>query len=136
MVFLLMNYSIKEYQMNKIRVVYESSLMRWLHLDGLVLYPFVLISTSKEETLPSTLKHEVTHVRQIERDGVCNFYCNYCIYMCNDCYENNKYEQEAYSTENTALTQADLEVLNLSPTFPKTDKEFRKQKKQCGVMLR
>lgn len=136
MVFLLMNYSIKEYQMNKIRVVYESSLAQWLHLDGLVLYPFILISTSQEDTLPSTLKHEVTHVHQIERCGVCNFYCNYCIYMCNDCYENNQYEQEAYATESTALTQAELEILNLPPTFPKTDKAYRKQIKQMGVMKR
>jgi hypothetical protein len=120
--------------MSNISVVYESSLMRWLKLDGLVLYPFVLISTSKEETLPSTLKHEVTHVRQIERDGVCNFYCNYCVYMCNDCYTNNKYEQEAYSTESTPLTAADLETLNLPPTFPKTDKAFRKHKKQSSSM--
>ena len=118
--------------MNNILVVYESYLVRWLHLDGLVLYPFILISTSKEETLPSTLKHEVTHVHQIERDGFCRFYCNYCIYMCNDCYENNQYEQDAYATESTALTKAELEVLNLPPTFPKTDKAYRKQKKQSG----
>jgi len=52
--------------------------------------------------------------------------------MCNDCYENNQYEQEAYATESTALTKAELEVLNLPPTFPKTDKAYRKQKKQSG----
>ncbi len=49
--------------------------------------------------------------------------------MCNDCYKYNKYEQEAYSTESAALTNADLDTLNLPPTFPKTDKAFRKQKK-------
>lgn len=135
MIFALTIHCIKE-QMSKIRVVYDSSLMRWLQLDGLVLYPFVLMSTSKEDTLPSTLKHEITHVRQIERDGCCNFYCNYCIYMCNDCYANNKYEQEAYSTESTALTQADLELLNLPPTFAKTDKELRKQIKHSGGVKR
>lgn len=113
--------------MSNIRVIYESSIMQWLQLDGMVLYPFVLISTSKEETLPSTLKHEVTHVHQIEREGFCRFYCNYCIYMCNDCYANNKYEQEAYSTESIALTDAELEILNLPPTFPKTDKAFQKK---------
>jgi hypothetical protein len=122
--------------MSKFRVVYESSLMRWLQLDGMVLYPFILISTSKEETLPSTLKHEVTHVRQIERDGVFKFYCNYCVYMCNDCYTNNKYEQEAYATESAALSQNDLETLNLPPTFPKTDKAFQKQKKQSSSVNR
>jgi len=119
-----------------IRVIYESFIARWLHLDGLVLYPFVLLSTSEEETLPSTLKHEVTHVRQIERDGFCGFYCNYCIYMCNDYYKNNIYEQEAYSTESFALTQAELEILNLPPTFPKTDKAYRTHTTQSGGMQR
>ena len=123
-------------KMSNIRVVYGSSLMRWLNLDGLVLYPLILISTAQEDTLPSTLKHEVTHVRQIERDGVCNFYCNYCIYICKDCYANNKYEQEAYSTESTALNQSDLDLLNLPTTFPKTDKAFRKQKKRVDSITR
>ena len=107
--------------MTKIRVVYESCLTRLLRLDGLVLYPFILVSTPKDDTLPSTLKHEVTHVHQIEREGFCKFYCNYCIYMCNDSYKNNIYEQEAYSTESIALTSAELELLNLPSTFPKTD---------------
>ncbi len=41
--------------------------------------------------------------------------------MCNDSYKNNIYEQEAYSTESIALTSAELELLNLPSTFPKTD---------------
>jgi hypothetical protein len=56
--------------------------------------------------------------------------------MCKDCYENNKYEQEAYLSENTALTQSELEVLNLPPTFPKTDKALQKQIKQTGGVKR
>jgi hypothetical protein len=56
--------------------------------------------------------------------------------MCKDCYENNKYEQEAYLSENTALTQSELEVLNLPPTFAKTDKELRKQIKHSGGVKR
>ena len=114
----------------KIRVIYESYLTRLLGLDGLVLYPFILVSTSKEETLPTILKHEITHVHQIEKDGFCMFYYNYCMYMLNDSYDNNRYEQEAYSTERIALTQAELELLDLPPTFPKTDKAFRKRIKQ------
>lgn len=105
-------------------VVYNSWLTRVLCLDGLVLYPFILLSTSKEETLPSTLKHELTHVNQIKRDGWCKFYYQYCVYTCRDCYQNNNYEQEAYSTECSALTQTDLEMLNLPSTFPKTDDEM------------
>jgi len=110
--------------MTKIIVVYNSYLTQLLGLDGLVLYPFILISTRMKDTLPSTLKHEMTHVNQINRDGWCRFYCQYCIYTCRDCYANNKYEREAYAAENMALTPAELEILNLPPTFPKTDKEM------------
>jgi hypothetical protein len=41
--------------------------------------------------------------------------------MCVDSYTNNIYEQEAFKNENSALTQSEIELLNLSPTFPKTD---------------
>lgn len=107
--------------MSKIKVIYNSYLTRLLNLDGLVLYPFVLVSTSNDETLPSILKHEVTHVHQIERDGFCKFYFQYCMHMCVDSYTNNIYEQEAFKNENSALTQSEIELLHLSPTFPKTD---------------
>ena len=113
--------------MIQIIVIYESCLTRLLGLDGLVLYPFILVSTPKDDTLPSTLKHEVTHIHQIEREGFCTFYCNYCKYMCNDSYENNRYEQEAYSTESKALTPEELERLHLPPTFPKTDNALPKR---------
>jgi len=109
--------------MTTLKVVYNSWVTRLLGLDGLVLYPFMLLSTSMEETMPSTFKHEMVHVRQIERDGWCRFYCQYCIYSCYDSYQNNRYEQEAYSAENTALTQTELERLHLPPTFPKTDRQ-------------
>jgi hypothetical protein len=105
-------------------VVYNSWLTRLLCLDGLVLYPFILLSTSKEETLPSTLKHELTHVNQIKRDGCRKFYSQYCAFTYRDGYQNNKYEREAYSTECIALTQTELEMLNLPSTFPKTDDEM------------
>ena len=108
-------------KMSKVKVIYNSYITRLLNLDGLVLYPFVLISTTNDETLPSILKHEVTHVHQIERDGFCKFYFWYFTYMLIDSYTNNIYEQEAFSNENNALTQNELELLNLSPTFPKTD---------------
>jgi len=44
--------------------------------------------------------------------------------MCVDSYKNNIYEQEAFADENTALTQAEIDLLGLSPTFPKTDAEM------------
>lgn len=110
--------------MNKIKVLYTSWIPRLLSLDGLVLYPFILLSTSYHDTLPSTFKHEMMHVNQIERDGWCRFYCQYCLYTCMYGYENNNYEIEAYSVENTALTQSELHRLHLPPTFPKTDNQM------------
>ena len=107
--------------MSKVKVIYNSYITRLLNLDGLVLYPFVLVSTTNDETLPSILKHEVTHVHQIERDGFCKFYFRYFTHMLIDSYTNNIYEQEAFSNENNALTQSEIKLLNLSPTFPKTD---------------
>ena len=107
--------------MSKVKVIYNSYITQLLNLDGLVLYPFVLLSTSIDETLPSILKHEVTHVHQIEREGFCKFYFHYCKNMWFDSYTNNIYEQEAFSNETIALTQSEIELLNLPPTFPKTD---------------
>ena len=94
--------------MSKIKVIYNSYITRFLNLDGLVLYPFVLLSTSNDETLPSILKHEVTHVHQIERDGFCKFYFQYCMHMCVDSYTNNIYEQEAFKNENSALREYEI----------------------------
>ena len=113
--------------MSKIKVIYNSYITRLLNLDGLVLYPFVLLSTSIDETLPSVLKHEVTHVRQVEREGFCKFYFSYCINMCFDSYKNNIYEQEAFSNETNALTQSEIKLLNLPPTFPKSDHDMSMQ---------
>ena len=110
--------------MSEIKVIYNSYITRFLNLDGLVLYPFVLLSTSNDETLPSILKHEVTHVHQVKREGFCKFYLQYCKNMWFDSYINNIYEQEAFEKENRALTQSEIKLLNLSPTFPKTDNKY------------
>ena len=119
----------KSNKMSKIKVIYNSYITRFLNLDGLVLYPFVLLSTSNDETLPSILKHEVTHVHQVEREGFCKFYFQYCKKMWFDSYINNIYEQEAFEKENRALTQSEIKLLNLSPTFPKTDHHYYNSKR-------
>ena len=116
-------------KMSKIKVIYNSYITRFLNLDGLVLYPFVLLSTSNDETLPSILKHEVTHVHQVEREGFCKFYFQYCKNTWFDSYINNIYEQEAFEKENRALTQSEIELLNLPPTFPKTDNDYYNSKR-------
>ena len=57
-------------------MIYNSRLLHCLNLDGLVIYPFVFIATKKEETLPSVIKHEMVHVKQVKREGFCLFYYN------------------------------------------------------------
>ena len=109
-------------------VVYNSLIIKLLSFEGLVLYPFVLLSASQNEILPSVLKHEITHVYQIEREGICNFYCKYLRYMKNDSYENNPFEQEAYFDENKPLTRNDMKKLKLPIDFPTTDKIYKKRK--------
>lgn len=121
LIYLVCYYKILLNKMSRIKVIYNSYITRLLNLDGLVLYPFILLSTTIDETLPSILKHEVTHVHQIEREGFCKFYFHYCKNMWFDSYTNNIYEQEAFSNETIALTQTEVELLNLPPTFPKTD---------------
>lgn len=92
-----------------VKIVYDLKILKYLGLDGLVLYPYVLISTKKEETSPVVLKHELTHVEQIERDGIFAFYSSYVLDILrwksvDKAYENNKYEIEAYKKERSKLT--------------------------------
>ena len=60
-----------------VKIVYESKVAKFLGVDGLVLYPFVLLPKTKEDTDEVVVKHVFTHVEQIERDGVCAFYFSY-----------------------------------------------------------
>jgi hypothetical protein len=94
-----------------VKIVYESRVTRYLGIEGMVLYPFVLISTAKEDTDEIVLKHEFTHVEQIERDGFCTFYFSYLKGLLQwgsveKAYENNVYEIEAYKKETRRLTAA------------------------------
>jgi len=94
-----------------VKIIYESKVAKFLGLDGLVLYPFVLLPKSKEDTDEVVLKHEFTHVEQIERDGVCAFYLSYLKGLVQwgsveKAYENNVYEIEAYKKETRRLTVA------------------------------
>lgn len=117
--------------MCNIIIVYNSCIPRLLQLDGLVLYPFVLLSAAPDEITPSILKHELTHVRQIERDGFCKFYLRYCVYMCIGTYANNPYEVEAFSNENISLTDSEVTLLGLPAAFPKTDFAMSVRGRQC-----
>lgn len=101
-------------------LIYNCLFTKIMKLDGLVLFPFVLISTKEEETLPSVIKHELTHVRQIYREGFFSFYFQY-IYMMmknsfyfnsDSLFRNNSFEDEAYDIENEPLNNEDKLLSN------------------------
>ena len=113
-------------------IIYNCLLTQIIELDGIVLFPFVLISTKEDETLPSVIKHELTHVRQIYREGFFSFYYQYlCLiiknklyYTSNSLFSNNFFEDEAYEIENEPLTEEDKLLSNWKG--PSHDNNFYK----------
>lgn len=102
-------------------LIYNSIITKYFNLDGLVLYPFILISEKKENTTIITLKHELIHIEQIERYGVFYFYYKYLTYILKFWNETdditrgfieNEFEEEAYSRENEPLTKEELLLIN------------------------
>ena len=122
-------------------VIYDSKVTQYLGIDGLVLYPFILISNKEEEAKPSLLKHELTHVHQVKREGFCKFYSKYLFYIITNVWKNknmntafteNEFEYEAYGCENEPLT--DEEIAEIGRDIPRTDKEWAKKQnkmKKC-----
>jgi len=101
--------------------IFNSSFTQFFGLDGIVLYPFVLISTTRKETPRNVLKHELVHVAQIRREGgPIRFYTKY-VYSTvkrwietgdlGKAYDENEYEVEAYGTEHKPLTKAEKEEI-------------------------
>ena len=97
--------------------VFGSSFTRYFDLDGIVIYPFVFITETKENTSPRTLKHELTHVEQVRREGPLKFYTNYLNHVYTSWRENgnfstafirNEYEDEAYANESNPLTDDEV----------------------------
>ena len=122
-------------------IIYNSSITHYLDIDGIVLFPFVLINAHEVDTLPSVMKHELTHVYQVYREGFIQFYFTYAMIVISmilktgtvgDAFVHNKYEDEAYSVQVKPLNKQDIELSNWKGY--KTDKSFynnKKKKKQC-----
>ena len=114
--------------------VFNSTVARVLNSLGIVIWPFVFIAFTRDNTPPSLLKHEFVHVHQVRREGVVWFYLQYI--WCLICYfwkhgnlaggfvDENKWEEEAYGKENEPLTDAEVEESNW--TGQRSDKEYRK----------
>ena len=97
-------------------IIYDSKLTQYLGIDGLVLYPFVLISNKEDEAKPSLLKHELTHVHQVKREGFCKFYSKYLFYIVTNVWK-NKNLIEILLEIKTALKQisnGNKELIHLS----------------------
>lgn len=115
--------------------VYDSYVAQHLGVDGIVLYPFILIAKKQYDAHPSLLKHELTHVHQVKRHGFWLFYATYIYYIiqnliksgnCNTAFIENEFEYEAYGIENEPLT--DNEIIEIGYDIPRTDEEWLKNK--------
>lgn len=99
----------------KFYYIFNSSFTQILGLDGIVLWPFVCISTSRKNTPQHILKHELVHVAQIRREGgPIYFYIKYLYDIfeewiktgnLEEAYEASLYEKEAYKKERKNLTK-------------------------------
>jgi hypothetical protein len=101
----------------KFYYIFDSSFTKFFKLEGIVLWPFVFISKPKDKTSPRILKHELTHVAQVRREGPLKFYAKYLYYIYKSREQNgnfqnaffyNEYEDEAYENENNPLTEAEI----------------------------
>jgi len=101
----------------KFYYIFDSSFTKFFKLEGIVLWPFVFISKPKDKTSPRILKHELTHVAQVRREGPLKFYAKYLYYIYKSRKQNgnfqnaffyNEYEDEAYENENNPLTDEEI----------------------------
>ena len=101
----------------KFYYIFDSSFTKFFNLEGIVLWPFVFISKPKDKTSPRILKHELTHVAQVRREGPLKFYAKYLYYIYKSRQQNgnfqnaffyNEYEDEAYENENYPLTEEEV----------------------------
>lgn len=114
-------------------IIYNSKLTKFFKLDGLVIYPFVFITTCKEETLPSVIKHEMVHIKQVQKEGFCMFYYNTIKFMVQSIVNGESlvyamtqgpYEAEAYRDEKLKINNEDIELSGWNG--PLSDYEFKK----------
>lgn len=97
----------------RVRLRYDHALAKLLNVEAITLFPFILISCSKEDVHPSLLKHEMTHVAQIRRDGFFLFHFWYVaeflwnlvrLGSLSLAYQSSTYEEEAYENEGYPLS--------------------------------
>lgn len=93
----------------KVKIKYNSCVPRIIGRDGIILYPFIFITSSEKETKKTRLlHHEWIHVMQIRKCGFFYFYTSYISQAffnllkyrnLKKAYRNITFEKEAYSKE-------------------------------------
>jgi hypothetical protein len=90
----------------------------------------------KDKVSPQILKHELTHVEQVRREGPLKFYTKYLYYIYKSHQQNgnfqsaflyNEYEDEAYENEKNPLT--DDEIRETAWKGSRTNKRNNKKRK-------
>lgn len=59
------------------RLVEDHWIPRWLGVEAIVLYPWLLVAKARGQLSPALLAHEMTHYRQIRSLGIVRFYLRY-----------------------------------------------------------
>lgn len=81
-----------------IRLRFNHWLPKLLKVDGITLYPYILIAISEHEAVIDTylLQHECIHLSQIRKMGVFKFYFTYLLDTIKYAYRERPAESEAY----------------------------------------
>jgi len=91
-----------------VRIFYNSFLPKLLGTNGVTISPYIFISSSEKETPKSLIKHEMVHIKQVEKIGWIWFYLSYFLYYFAGlmrykkhmiAYRKIPYEIEAYQKE-------------------------------------
>lgn len=91
---------------------YNHWIPKLLKVQGITLVPFILFSCSKSNVQEFMIKHELTHITQIKRDGWFKFYWKYLSeyhalrkggLSQDQAYRLISYEVEAYANQNQPL---------------------------------
>lgn len=104
----------------KVRIKYGVKLPG--KINGILVYPYILLRCPEYRACPILVKHELIHVEQIKRDGVIVFWLKYEAWFVWNfikyrnlykAYRNIPYEIEAYSRQGELLTIEEREIAGL-----------------------
>lgn len=106
--------------MQRVRIRHEHWLPQLLGINGITLYPFILLA-GRNGMLPRTLyKHEMIHIEQVRTVGFVRFYLSYLLYYLaarveglrkQEAYYQIPYEKEAYKAQAEPLDKEELSEL-------------------------